>query len=174
MSTNTAALIELATSRLKIRNITLHESNLSRPTELEAPETQVAVMEKRAVRAAKAEAQIDGKSLDLLLVFVDLGIRMVHASMPEGAEPHVYVQIEATFLVEYELLEELPEEAVNAFAESNSVHNVWPFWRQHVFDTVQRGALPHIDVPFFTVSKPRTTKSTDVGEASRPIVRDAP
>jgi preprotein translocase subunit SecB len=47
---------------------------------------------------------------------------------------------------------ELDEKALATFANLNGVHNVWPFWRQHVYDIVQRARLPQLDIPLFAGS----------------------
>ncbi|TAN04141.1 MAG: hypothetical protein EPN40_00265 [Rhodanobacteraceae bacterium] len=79
--------------------------------------------------------------------FVRLGTRVVKDVADEN--PPVYFVIEATFLVEYEMVAPLGEDALKTFADFNAIHNVWPFWRQHVYDVVQRARLPHVDVPLF-------------------------
>jgi len=61
----------------------------------------------------------------------------------------VYFGVEATYLVIYELVSPLSEEALKAFADFNVVHNVWPFWRQHVFDLIGQARLPELQIPLF-------------------------
>ena len=101
---------------------------------------------------------VEGKRL---FVIVKLGVRLVReseegsASEPESegvdeSDVEVLVTIEANYIVEYEMLAEPSEESLEAFAKFNAVHNVWPFWRQHVFDIVQRGSLPKVDIPLFS------------------------
>ncbi|MEO8460730.1 MAG: hypothetical protein ABI451_09395, partial [Dokdonella sp.] len=68
-------------------------------------------------------------------------------------EPAIYFLIEAAFLVEYDVTGALEEDAIAAFANFNAVHNVWPFWRQHVFDIVQRARLPQLEIPLFSGTK---------------------
>jgi hypothetical protein len=51
---------------------------------------------------------------------------------------------------------ELSQGAIKIFADLNSIHNVWPFWRQHVFDVVGRARLPHITVPLFSGKRLQT------------------
>jgi hypothetical protein len=79
----------------------------------------------------------------------------------QGEDPPVYFEIEADFLIEYDVRGEPSNEAIKLFAEFadlNSVHNVWPFWRQHVFDIVSRARLPHLNVPLFSgVTGPETS-----------------
>lgn len=105
---------------------------------------------KQSTKYAVSERDADDdENQSDLIVMVDLGVRL---TSPEDEENRtVYLVIEAQFLVEYTMSEELDDDAIKAFATSNSVHNVWPFWRQHVFDVVQRGRLPSIDVPLFSV-----------------------
>ena len=86
------------------------------------------------------------RTLHPLQVIVALGIRI--AGLHAKNRP-IYFEIEADFLVEYEVRAKLSEAAIKAFADANSVHNVWPFWRQHVFDIVSRARLPHLQVPLF-------------------------
>lgn len=82
---------------------------------------------------------------------VHLGTRLVATDDEEAdSDAPVYVEIQAEYRVTYEItVKDLGEDAMKAFAEFNVIHNVWPFWRQHVFDLVQRGGLPKLDVPLF-------------------------
>lgn len=41
----------------------------------------------------------------------------------------------------------LTKKEVEEFASFNSVHNAWPFWRQHVFQTINNAHLPSLDIP---------------------------
>ncbi|MBL0039624.1 MAG: hypothetical protein IPP28_00945 [Xanthomonadales bacterium] len=70
-------------------------------------------------------------------------------SEPGREDPNAIFIIEADFLVNYEIKSEIDEECIKAFADNNAAHNVWPFWRQHVFDTISRARLPHLDIPLF-------------------------
>jgi preprotein translocase subunit SecB len=85
--------------------------------------------------------------LRLLQVRVSLGTRVVQ--QVEEGEPRALFVIEADYLVEYEMTDDVPDDALKAFAEFNAIHNVWPFWRQHVFGVVDRGRLPRLEVPLF-------------------------
>jgi len=145
------ALIEQAISALKLRDIMLHESSFKRPAPPPVTTDSIAAKQqtKRQVKfvIGTAPAGEDGQPLTLLQVYVELGVRV---SGIESDSSPVYFEIEADFLVEYEIKSELSPDAMKAFADINSVHNVWPFWRQHVFDVVSRGRLPHLEVPLFS------------------------
>jgi hypothetical protein len=143
-------LIQEAIPALKLRDIILFQSRFTRPTPLPVASTtfEARQLSKREVRFAVGEAQTDGESsCRLLQVYVDLGLRV--ADLNEK-NPSIFLEIEADFMVEYELLSDVSEPAIKAFADINSVHNVWPFWRQHVFDIVSRGRLPYLEIPLFS------------------------
>ena len=83
---------------------------------------------------------VDGKMS--AQVIVDLGIRLVNA------KELLRCEVAARFLLIYQFTQDLTQEQREALGEL-SVHTAWPFWRQHVFDVVQRSRLPHISVPLF-------------------------
>lgn len=139
--------IHAAASCLKLRDIQLYTSHFDRPTKVVAGEDVHARQEHlRAVRYARGKAQVDGAEADILQITVTLGTRVVADN--EESEP-VYFVIESEFLVEYLITDEISDDALKAFAHFNGVHNAWPFWRQHVYDIVQRARLPHLDIPLF-------------------------
>lgn len=133
---------------LRLRDVQLHECKFERPLAIEVQADIKARQEHmRGVRFAVGEADIDGKSHKLLQVLVKLGTRVVAEN--DAKDQEIFFVIEAEFLVEYEMTEALEDSTIGAFANHNAVHNVWPFWRQHVYDTVQRARLPHLDIPLY-------------------------
>lgn len=152
------------TKYLKVQDIALWDSHLQRFVEYPSMEDgeRLGYQSMRGVRVDLAGmVNDDGEEIDVLKVFVSLGIRCIAArksTAEDGAKPEhsgddeeevVLYALESTFSVDYEILEPMPEEYVSSFANFNSVHNVWPFWRQHVYDTLKRASLPVPDVPFF-------------------------
>jgi len=150
---DTQELIGQAAKGLKLRDIMLYQASFGRPKpDFGDGPGEGFQQGKRAVSFTEGEAAGgEGAAKRLLQIRVELGTRVV--SDPTGPEPEVLFFIEAEYIVEYELIDHLPEEAIKAFAEFNAIHNVWPFWRQHVFDIVQRAKLPHLDVPLFSGAK---------------------
>jgi hypothetical protein len=158
-------LMVQATKGLKLRDIILFaarleraepepESDLALPAGVieasgpQAIQIEVVQQQKQVVKAARGGILEEGRKVDLLQVRVELGIRVVRSKDGQPTESLVFL-VEADFVVEYEVVSELQEEAIRAFAQFHAVHNVWPFWRQHVFDVVQRARLPSLDVPLF-------------------------
>lgn len=144
-------LLGQAVASLRLRDIVLYTSRFSRPSSPSNPLVQGITQSKRQVQFGRGIVDEEGATKHLLQVLVELGIRIVGDEQVGDDQP-VFVEIEADFLAEYELVSEVSDEAIKLFAEVNSVHNVWPFWRQHVFDVVQRGRLPPIVIPLFAGS----------------------
>jgi preprotein translocase subunit SecB len=154
MSSSNEKLLDAAIPHLKIQNIYLFESSFKRPSpQPDAEEVPAVIMLKREVRLAHEELPSENAPRKKLQVLVDLGLRVAANDVADQAERPIYIQIEAIFLAEYEVSGDVSDDALRVFAEQNSVHNVWPFWRQHVFDIVQRGELPHLDVPLYSIPK---------------------
>ena len=77
------------------------------------------------------------------------------AKEAEGESPEDGLLIEATFLLAYRLahLERFSEEQVQAFADVNAIYNAWPFWREYVYSTLARMALPPITLPVYRIGQ---------------------
>jgi len=141
-------LINTAITALRLRDIILYDSRLFREEGIPNRENFEAQQQhKRGIRYGIQDSTHDGTSGQVLSVFVSLGTRLVES--PPRDQTKVYFGVEATYLVIYELVSPLSEEALKAFADFNVVHNVWPFWRQHVFDLIGQGRLPELQIPLF-------------------------
>ncbi len=139
-----------AAKQLSIKDVVLAACRFERPAQgIPAVGTEVRQEHKRGVEYQVSEVEVEGGTERQLQVLVELGIR-ISADAPEGVEAPIYVQIEAEFVVVYEVIGEIEDSAISLFANFNAVHNAWPFWRQHVFDLVQRARLPQIEVPLFS------------------------
>lgn len=97
------------------------------------------------------------RTLEFLRVIVHLGLRGLHAVEDEdgdlgSVEDRLLFEIEASFAVIYQFKKEPEAKDLDKFVRLNCVHNAWPFWRQHVFDTLKRASLPVPPVPLFQSS----------------------
>ena len=139
-------LITQAIDNLNLLDIVLYKSSFERFTDIHG-QVQLGQQNKLAVKADISEA-IDDKNntIHLLNVFVDLGIRVSDLSKEETESKLLY-QIEATFKVDYEIVNQLDENALIEFARFNAVHTVWSFWRQFVFSTANQAHLPCPEIP---------------------------
>jgi hypothetical protein len=147
MSAGNSQLIAHATKNLKLRDIVLDACKFDRPDVLPEDLTGVNLVQEhmRGGEFLVGEAY-DAEGLPRTLrVKVTLGVRIA----TEDESPKVFVVVEASYVVIYDITGDLDGEHLKAFAEYNVFHNVWPFWRQHVFDIVSRGKLPQIEIPLF-------------------------
>lgn len=141
---------------LAIQDICLWSSTFSRHLEYQAGVHggRTVQQERRGVEGQQLEVtDIDGEVFDVLRALVSLGTRSVYVA--EGSEnpddsAGVLYEIVATFAVSYKVVKPPPEEELQQFFQFNCIHNVWPFWRQHVFSTLKSASLPLIEVPFFS------------------------
>ena len=109
---------------------------------------------RRSVTPLTFKASIEGieNEADLLRALVKFGLRSIAAPMQDRPEI-VHFELEATFAVDYLVLRAPSSDDFAGFVEQNCVHNAWPFWRQHVYDTLKRASLPVPSIPLFCMTK---------------------
>lgn len=148
MSQSKNELCRIAAKALKLKDITLYASRFERG---EYDGSEGVQEDKKGTHFTKSTIEIEDSEQENLEVLVLLGIRVVPPDTDdEDEDPPFSFLIEAEYIVEYQITDGLPEDAIKAFAEFNAVHNAWPFWRQHVYDIVQKAGLPKLEVPLFT------------------------
>jgi hypothetical protein len=135
-----------AVGALKLRDIILYAARFGRPSQIAADADGV-LRGKRTIQFTRNDKTAEQP--ESLQIAIGLGVRITGLDQ-DGSEPPVFIEIEADFLADYEITSDISEESIKAFASFNAVHNVWPFWRQHVFDVVQRARLDPIEIPLFS------------------------
>lgn len=147
MSNENSKLLIHAAKHLKLRDIVLDGSDFKRPNQIPEgnPGLNLVQQDMRGGEFVVAGQIDESGSPKTLRVRVTLGVRIA----TEEDDPKIFVLIEASYVVVYDITGDLDGEHLKAFAEYNVFHNVWPFWRQHVFDIVSRGKLPQIEIPLF-------------------------
>jgi|GEM_PF-4220866 len=142
---------------LQLENIYLWESKLERHKEYQPGMHggHVSVQSREEFEAEILDAEADsGEKASLFRVKVTQGLRAM--LVLEEAEPlHT---VEATFAVEYQIVHPLPDDKMPDFIQFNCAHNVWPFWREHVFATLRAASLPVLNVPFFNGKQLKKTR----------------
>ena len=139
-------LIAQASENLKLLDIVLYESSFKQ-FENSHDQVQLGQQNKLAIRAEIGEAVSNkNNAVNFFRVFVDLGIRVNDISNPD-TEPQLLYQIEAIFRIDYELTNNVDEKALTEFAHFNAANNIWPFWRQFVFSTINQAHLPCPEIP---------------------------
>lgn len=77
-------------------------------------------------------------SFQLLNIKVSLKVALYNQ---ENQEKPLYT-ISACFLAKYVQRYELNENALKEFIQFNSLHNIWPFWREHALRVASLANLP--------------------------------
>lgn len=86
------------------------------------------------------------------------------AVRPDGAADEWFLRIQAKFELVYDVDSSrgLSDAHYGAFAESNGVFNVWPYWREYVQSTTVRMGFPPLTLPVFRLGITRVkTPSRD-------------
>lgn len=150
-------IITSATAKLQLITIALHDARLIRDKDQD-PLSFPRDLDQRSMLRVKAENltyEAEKESVSILRCFVSLGLRAVKEEKNNRAEskaasenvPEVYFTVEATFRVDYQIVDALTKEESDEFTNFNAVHNVWPFWRHYVFETLRSADLPLLRVP---------------------------
>ena len=140
-----------AHDKLEFRDIVLHTSSLERDANIDPLLYPTHVRRKSKVKVSVDKVSFEDDEDDtirILRAYVQLVVRGYNED-EEGAETDPLFTIQAEYRVDYLEREELTEHELDAFTQFNSVHNVWPFWRHHVYETVSKASLPRITIPFF-------------------------
>jgi hypothetical protein len=150
----------------QLQDIALWECRLTRNSEYLSAihDERMQVQTRRGVRAELLEGTLpDGSSTRLLRAIASFALRAI---VPPGAtsgeaspDLTVLFELDASFAVTYAVTAMPDDEKIEEFARWHCVHNAWPFWRQHVYDTLKRASLPLINVPLFSGRPSTSVKS---------------
>lgn len=152
---------------LQLENIYLWDCKLEREQEYQPGRHggHVKVQSRHGFEAEVLDAEAaGGETAELFRVKVTQGLRAI-VDLDGGQEEPLHT-IEATFAVEYRIVRPLPHEKMTEFIEFNCAHNVWPFWREHVYSTLRAASLPVLNVPFFPgkkIKKLRKSRAPGLG-----------
>ncbi|TMM46085.1 preprotein translocase subunit SecB [Colwellia ponticola] len=98
---------------------------------------------------------IDGPNVEserIFRVHVEFGIRW--AEIIEAEEEQKAV-IEAEFVVEYLIENDLDDDCLNEFALKNASFHVWPYWRELVSAQCERMQMPRVIMPTLQLASNR-------------------
>lgn len=87
----------------------------------------------------------------LVRIYVRLGTRWVTPN--DNEEPDVKAFIEADFIAEYQMTEDLEQECIDEFVQHNASFHVWPYWREFLSSQCERLRLPRVVLPTVQFSK---------------------
>ena len=146
-----ARAVRRAQDKLELRDIVLHTSSLERDPEIDPLLYPVHARQRSKVKVSVDKISFvdgEGGTIRILRAYVQLVVRGYDEDEEDG-EAKALFAIRGEYRVDYLERKGLTEHELDAFTRFNSVHNVWPFWRHHVHETVSKADLPRITIPFF-------------------------
>lgn len=85
-----------------------------------------------------------GEDIKILRINVDLGVRWVVEDTDNAEEK---AKIEAEFVAEYIIKDELDDNSIQEFSLKNASYHIWPYWRELVASMSERIRLPRATLP---------------------------
>lgn len=173
----TNSALQRAIDALSIRDVFIakSESYLAEGFEprygLEADDLRVA-WKHQPVRSEVLHVDVEsGEAIMLFRVTIEVGARFTaedretESEAAEGSSDDApptkeCARIEASFIAEYEMPEELDAEAQRAFALNNASYHVWPYWREYLMSQCARMNLPKLTLPTVQFSRNRAASSS--------------
>ncbi|MES1944106.1 hypothetical protein PC39_08324 [Salinisphaera sp. PC39] len=157
----TDAALQRAIDALGIRDVFISRSESWLADDFEPqysdPETLDVAWKHRVTQSQVATLESDSGEQQLLFrVLIEMGMRLNAPTErgdeslklePSDEEPPTCACIEACFVAEYEMSEQLDKKAMRAFALKNASYHVWPYWREYLMSQCTRMNLPKVTVP---------------------------
>ena len=143
--------VRRAQAKLDLRDIALHTSSLERSPDVEPLLYPTRVQQESEIKVSVDKvsfADDEDGTVRILRAYVQLLLHAL-AKADNGKKTQKLFSIRGEYRVDYLEKKELTQIELDAFTQFNAVHNVWPFWRQHVYETVSKANLPRITIPFF-------------------------
>lgn len=145
------AMSFIATKCLELNNIRLKSASFlacDSVAEMLIDGTRCTILTRHWTSHRFVERVAEGGVAKVLLASVNLGIRMGEVEQARLAPDEALYTIEACYIAEFVVKEDtVSAEDLDEFVKKNATHVVWPFWRQHIFATLQGASLPNIALP---------------------------
>jgi len=144
----------------RLENVALWECSFQRDIEyqLALHRGRTEMQSRQSVRAEAFSAvyERDTGEVGLLRVLVTFGVRMMVRH--EGDAKQLLHAVEATFALDYAVLAAPDQVELVRFLTVYCPDQAWPFWRQHVYDTLRRASLPVPTLPRMRNGSRRTRR----------------
>ena len=144
------ATVRGASSKLELRDIALHTCSLTRDKTVDPNLYPFSVRAKSDVQVAVDQLLFtDEESDEIPILRAYVRFSVAAFKKEDKSSKRQLFKIRAEYRVDYLVLKQLTSLEIKAFGDYNAVHNIWPFWRQHVQQTVSQASLPRITIPLF-------------------------
>ena len=129
-----AQAIRRAQVKLELRDIVLHTSSLDRNQDVEPLLYPTRIRKKSAVDVVVDRVELvdsEKEEINILRAYVHFLLTALSKD-DDGRKNLEIFTIKVVYRVDYLEQSKLTQTELDAFTQFNSIHNAWPFWRQHV------------------------------------------
>lgn len=144
-------LIQEARKALMPGQVFLRSSEIGMSDDIHLFESgQIQYQSFKQVQEAEEHESADGDG-SIFSFYYAVGVRAIPKNEAEEEDPEVLFEMKALYCANYkcENRDELSDEALDEFAQSNVGFHVWPFWREYVQSTCMRMGIAPITVGFY-------------------------
>lgn len=101
------------------------------------------------MHVARRSEILETESADQFILRIVLGFggRWIKESAAEEAEPEIKAFVEADYVAEYLMNEQLDQDSIDTFALQNASYHVWPYWREYLMSQSERLRMPRLILP---------------------------
>ncbi len=142
-------VISRAARKLELRDVALHTSSLTRNKKVDPSLYPYSIDKDTTIQVKSEELSFTDESnenISILRSFINFEL----VGFPRGESPSQKLfTINTVYRVDYEIVKALTTEEIKEFSTFNTVHNAWPFWRQHIHYISNNAQIPRITIPLF-------------------------
>jgi len=142
-------VITRAAKKLDLRDISLHSSSFTRNDEADPALYPHSIEKVTKIQVRSDELSfkdINDKEILIFRVFVNFDL--IGFVTEESSVKNLF-SINTVYRIDYAMAKVLTAEEMREFSLFNTVHNAWPFWRQHIHYIATNANLPRITIPLF-------------------------
>ncbi len=172
-------LLQKAQKSLRISDVYMRKSTVGVSDSYEHRSVEVENLQSQFRHLVeKSEVLVEEDNSDgskLFRVHLDLGFRWGVDKSKSSLEPtdapdadesefEELGRIEAKYVAEYEVTEDLSQECLDVFALRNASYHVWPYWREYVTSSCARMNVPKLVLPTIQPAQNRHVETTPDSE----------
>lgn len=160
-----SATLQKAIDGLAIRDVYLRELRASCFNDFDPKyDTTMDQLDMQTMHVVRLSEVVDveGESHQIFRVLIRFGVRWVDPEKLEQDEKiATKALVEAEFIAEYDIEDQLPQECLDEFALKNATYHVWPYWREQLMSQCDRMHLPRVVLPTMQVAYRGKRRSAD-------------
>ena len=152
-------LLKQAQQALRIRDVYQIEAQAKAASDYDSTQSSgesPAFQTRHLVRQSVVLEPVGDESAPgLFRVYIELGVRWQSTTDASIEEEESWSGIGATYVAEYEILDDVEPDALTTFALHNASYHVWPYFREFVANQCQRMNFPKLVMPMMRLASNR-------------------